>query len=118
MQLNLLKSKIHMARITQADLWYEGSLGIDLDLLDAAGMRPYERILVVNTTNGERIETYAIEAPRGSKTICLNGAAARRGEVGDMITVMSFAMVEEAEAKTHKPTIVVLNAKNDIIQQK
>lgn len=118
MQFNLLKSKIHKARITQADLHYEGSLGIDLDIMDAAKLCAYERILVVNATNGARLETYAIPDDRGSKTFCLNGAAARLGEPGDVITIMNFALYDDEEQKTHKPTIIVLNETNDIIERK
>ena len=118
MQYNLLKSKIHKARITQADLHYEGSLGIDQDLMDACGMKPYERILVVNSTNGARLETYAISAPRGAKEIILNGAAARLGEPGDVVTIMNFALYDDAEQASHSPTIIVLNESNDIIEKK
>jgi aspartate 1-decarboxylase len=118
MQYNLLKSKIHKARITQADLHYEGSLGIDLDLMEACEMKPYERILVVNATNGARLETYAIAADRGSKCFILNGAAARLGEPGDVITIMNFALYDDVEQATHKPTIIVMNESNDIIEKK
>ena len=118
MQYNLLKSKIHKARITQADLHYEGSLGIDQDLMDACGLRPYERILVVNATNGARLETYAIADTRGSKVFVLNGAAARLGEPGDMITIMNFGLYDDTEQPTHKPSIIVLNESNDIIERK
>ena len=114
MTVDLLKSKIHNARITDSILYYEGSLGIDLDLLDEAGMYPYEKITVVNTTNGERLTTYAIPCDRGSRTFRLNGAAARKGEVGDMITIMSFASFSEEEAGSYKPQIVVLDADNEI----
>lgn len=118
MQVQVVKSKIHKARITECELDYEGSLGIDLDLLDAVGMLPYEKILVVNATNGQRLETYAIPAPRGSKTICLNGAAARRGAVGDTITIMSFGICDLEEATQRKPAIIVLDEKNDIVKQR
>lgn len=118
MRVQLLKSKIHKARITEAVLNYEGSLGVDLDLLEAAGMYPYEKLLIVNATNGERLETYAIPAERGSKTFCLNGAAARRGEPGDEITIMSFASIETADVPTHQPRVIVLNAQNEIVKQR
>lgn len=118
MTVNLLKSKIHQARITQSDLHYEGSLAIDLDLLDAAGILPYEHILVVNGSNGERLETYAIPAARGSRMFCLNGAAAHRGSVGDWITVMSFAHVALAAAPAHRPTVIILNERNEIVLRK
>lgn len=118
MQYNLLKSKIHKARITQADLHYEGSLGIDQDIMDACDMMPYERILVVNATNGARLETYAISAPRGKKEIILNGAAARLGEPGDVVTIMNFALYDASEQVTHKPSVIIMNESNDIIERK
>lgn len=112
MKVSILKSKIHKARITQCDLNYEGSLAIDRDLMDKVGLLPYEKILVVNATNGQRLETYAISAPRGSRVFCLNGAAARRGAVGDMITIMSFAAMTPAEASDTHPAVIVLDAEN------
>jgi aspartate 1-decarboxylase len=118
MQVQVVKSKIHKARITECELDYEGSLGIDLDFLAAVDMLPYEKILVVNATNGERLETYAIPAPHGSKTICLNGAAARRGAVGDTITIMSFGICDQEEAAEHKPAVIVLDEKNHIVKQR
>lgn len=118
MFLTIMKSKIHKARITECDLNYEGSLAIDLDLMDEVGMVPYERILVVNATNGERLETYAITAPRGSRIFCLNGAAARRGAVGDTITIMSFATMEPAEVAGFEPKIIILDATNTIQERK
>ena len=114
MTLTLLKSKIHKARITMADLHYEGSLGIDLDLMDEVGIRPWEKILVVNINNGERLETYAIPSPRGSKEFLLNGAAARKGSVGDQIIIMSFGEVSEGEADTFQPKIIVMDKENNI----
>ncbi len=118
MQLHLLKSKIHQARVTECVLDYEGSLGIDEELMDAVGLRPYERILVVNANNGARLETYAIVSPAGSRTICLNGAAARLGELGDKLTIMNFAVVDESGADRHQPQIIVLDEKNDILEKK
>ena len=97
-----------------ADLHYEGSLGIDLDLLDEVGITPWEKILVVNINNGERLETYAIPSPRGSKEFLLNGAAARKGSIGDQIIIMSFAQINAADASSHLPKVIVLNEKNDI----
>lgn len=117
MQIQMLKSKIHRARLTACDLHYEGSLGIDLDLLDAAGILPYEKILVVNATNGERLETYAIPAKRGSRTMLLNGAAARKGLPGDVITIMCFASMTPEEARVFKPTVVVLDHTNGILRR-
>lgn len=118
MTLTLLKSKIHKARITMADLHYEGSLGIDQDLLDTVGIRPWEKILVVNINNGERLETYAIPSPRGSKEFLLNGAAARKGSVGDQIIIMSFAEVSEEEADSFLPKVIVMDKENNIIVRK
>ncbi len=118
MLVELLKGKLHQARITACELYYEGSLAIDLDLVEAAGMRVYEKILVVNANNGERLVTYVIPAERGSRTFCLNGAAARRGVVGDVLTIMSFAQMTPEEAEGHKPTIVILNEKNAIVARK
>jgi aspartate 1-decarboxylase len=114
MLVSLLKSKIHKARITQADLHYEGSLGIDQDIMDEVGLAPWERILVSNNSNGERLETYAIPAPRGSKVFLLNGAAARKGTVGDQIIIMSFAQIEADKAQDHLPKVIVLNEYNEI----
>jgi aspartate 1-decarboxylase len=118
MQVQMLKSKLHRATLTGCVLEYEGSLAIDLDLLDAVGILPYEKILVVNQTNGERLETYAIPGPRGSREFCLNGAAARRGCPGDMLTVMSFAALTPAEAATFRPQIAVLDPDNRIAELK
>lgn len=116
MQLHLLKSKIHRARVTAADVNYEGSLGIDQDYMDQVGLLPYERILGSNLANGERFETYAIPAPRGSRAIILNGAVAHLGKVGDRITIMSFAAVPKRRAKKWAPRIVVLGARNEILR--
>jgi len=98
MQLHLLKSKIHRARVTAANVNYEGSLTIDQDFMDQVGLLAYERILCGNMANGARFETYAIPAPRGSGAIVLNGATAHRGKPGDRITIMSFASVDAREA--------------------
>ncbi|RMD85360.1 MAG: aspartate 1-decarboxylase [Lentisphaerae bacterium] len=118
MLYHILKSKIHRARVTRSDVDYEGSLGIDMDLLDAAGIFPYERILVVNMNNGARLETYAIPCERGSKQFILNGAAARRGAPGDVITIMSFAMLNDDELKQHQPRVIILDENNNIIKQR
>ncbi len=106
MQIEVLKSKIHRAVITEANLNYVGSLTVDEDLMDAANMIEYEKIHVVNVNNGERIETYLIKGPRGSGVICLNGAAARKGEPGDVIIVISYAIMEFEKAKTYQPMVV------------
>jgi len=112
MLIQMLKAKLHRAVLTACELNYQGSLSIDRDLLDKAGILPYEKILVVNQTNGQRLETYAIEAPRGSREFCLNGAAARLGEPGDRVTVMAFAAVTPDEASNWRPTVVVLEDEN------
>lgn len=118
MQIQMLKCKLHQARLTACDLNYEGSLSIDRDLLDLAGILPFEKILVVNQCNGERLETYAIEAPRGSREFCLNGAAARMGMPGDVVTIMAFARMSPEEAATFRPQVVVLAADNRVSLQK
>lgn len=114
----MLTGKIHTARITACELDYEGSLEIDSALLAAGGILPYEKILVVNRNNGERLETYAIPGPAGSRRFCLNGPAAHKGRVGDVVTIMAFSLVEEPEAKTCEPTIIVLNENNEIAVRK
>ncbi|HWB25220.1 MAG TPA: aspartate 1-decarboxylase [Chitinophagaceae bacterium] len=106
MQIEVLKSKIHRAVITEANLNYVGSLTLDEDLIEAANLLENEKIQVVNVNNGERIETYIIKGKRGSGTVCLNGPAARRGAVGDIIIIISYATMDFNEAKTFKPAIV------------
>lgn len=118
MQLSLLKSKLLRAEVTDRALHYEGSLAIDAALMEAAGLLPYERILVANIANGERFETYAIEAPKGSHTIALNGAAAHKGELGDLLVIMSFGTFTPEEAATWKPQVLLLSNKNKCAQQK
>ena len=118
MLVQVLKSKLHRVTLNQCDLEYEGSLSIDLDLMEAVGMLPFEKILVVNQTNGARLETYAITGPRGARAFCLNGAAARLGQPGDMITIMSFAAMDVAEAAAFRPKIAVLDADNRIAATK
>ncbi|MDX6765710.1 MAG: aspartate 1-decarboxylase [Candidatus Methylacidiphilales bacterium] len=114
----LLSSKIHRAAVTDASLEYEGSLAIDANLLQACGMAEYERILVGNLNNGERFETYAIQAPAGSGTISLNGATAHLGKIGDRLTIMSFCHLTPAEVATHQPSVILLDEKNHILQRK
>jgi aspartate 1-decarboxylase len=116
MLIHVLKSKIHRARVTAGDVNYEGSLGIDRDLMDKVGLLPYERILCGNMANGERFETYAIAAERGSGQIILNGATALLGKPGDRLTIMSFAEVDPAEAKAWKPQVIMLGEGNAIIR--
>jgi aspartate 1-decarboxylase len=118
MQIHLLKSKIHRAAVTGADVNYEGSLSIDSDLMDQVGMLPYERILCSNTANGARFETYAIPGERGTREIRLNGAAALLGKPGDRLTIMSFAAVDAQEARKWKPRVIVLNEKNVVVNQR
>ena len=118
MNISICKSKIHKARITHCDLNYEGSLEINIDYMNEIGMFPYEKILVVNATNGERLETYAIPGPAGTPVFRLNGAAAHRGNEGDTITIMSFGHCSEQEAIGFKPKIIVLDENNKIINKK
>ncbi|MBM4283993.1 MAG: aspartate 1-decarboxylase [Deltaproteobacteria bacterium] len=109
---HMLKSKIHRATITDANLTYEGSLTIDADLMRAADIIPYEMVHVYNINNGERFETYAIEGPAGSGVMCLNGAAARKGVPGDLIIVTTFAAYAAEELRQHQPKIVLVNHQN------
>jgi aspartate 1-decarboxylase len=108
----MLKSKIHRATITEADLNYEGSLTIDKELLDAVDIHPYERVMIYNINNGERFDTYAIEGEPGSGVIGLNGAAARKGMIGDQIIIVSYAFFSEDELSDYSPKIVLLNESN------
>jgi aspartate 1-decarboxylase len=118
MEKVILSSKIHRCVVTDANVDYEGSLGIDLNIMDASGLIPYEKILVSNQANGERFETYAIPAKRGTRTICLNGAAAFLGKKGDRLTIMSFTHLEKKELKKHTPKIIVLDDNNRVIGKK
>ena len=106
MQIQVLKSKIHRAVITEANLNYVGSLTVDEDLMDAAGMFVNEKIQVVNANNGERIETYLIAGERGSGICCLNGPAARKGLTGDVVIVISYGLIDVKEAKTWQPIVI------------
>lgn len=114
MQIEVLKSKIHRATITEADLHYIGSIGIDEDLLDAVELIENEKVHVYNISNGERLETYVIKAPRGSGTISLNGAAARKAAVGDMVIIVSYATFEFEDAKKYKPQIIFPDDQNKL----
>ena len=114
MKLNMLKSKIHRATVVQAELNYVGSITVDLDLLDAAGILEYEMVQVVDVNNGNRFETYTIAGERGSGMICVNGAAARCVQVGDKIIIMSYCQLNENEARDHKPRVVFLEEENNI----
>jgi aspartate 1-decarboxylase len=111
----MLKSKIHRATVTQSDLHYVGSLTIDADLMDAAGLLPNERVDLVNINNGARLSTYVIEGPRGSAVIGVNGAAARLAHVGDLVIIISYATVSDDEAATWLPQIVFVDERNQII---
>jgi len=113
MKLTMFKSKLHQMKVTEANLHYEGSITIDRDLLDEAGILPYEKVQVLNITNGSRIETYTIEGERGSRICCLNGAAARLTQVGDRIIVIAYAEMTPEEAKNHKPRIVIVDENNE-----
>lgn len=118
MQIYLLKSKIHRATVTDGNVDYEGSLTIAADLMKAAGLRPYERILCSNTANGNRFETYVITGKRGSGQIILNGAAAHLGKKGDLLTIMSFAAVSKKKAEKWKPCCIVLGPGNKIVSKR
>lgn len=109
MQVQVVKSKIHRVKVTQADLNYIGSVTIDEDLMDAANIIEGEKVQIVNINNGERLETYVIKGERGSADVCLNGPAARRVSVGDVIIIMSYGIMDFEEAKTFKPTIIFPN---------
>ena len=112
MQRIFLKAKIHRAKVTAACLDYEGSLSIDRALMDLADIAPYEQVKVYNVTNGERFDTYAIAAAEGSGEICLNGAAARKGQMGDVVIIATYALLDEAEAGRHQPRIVLVDRDN------
>lgn len=114
MLVQMFKSKIHRARVTQADLNYMGSITIDMDLVDAAKMRVGERVQIVNNNNGERLETYIIAGERGSGVICLNGAAARKVAVGDVLIIISYAQMTPEEADTFEPTTIFVDENNRI----
>lgn len=109
-----MNGKIHRATVTEANLNYVGSITIDADLLDAAGMAPNEKVQIVNNYNGARFETYIIPGERGSGVICLNGAAARLAQPGDIVIIISYALLTEEEMKNHHPKIVLLDTKNRI----
>lgn len=111
---SMLKSKIHRATVTDANLNYEGSLSIDKMLMDAVGIVPFERIFIYNINNGERFETYAIEGPSDSGIIAMNGAAARKGMIGDLIIIVSYAMLDAAELTDYHPRIILLDEDNRI----
>ncbi len=117
MKLNMFKSKIHRATLTHADLEYEGSVTIDVDLMRAAQILPYEAIHIWNVTRGSRLVTYALEGESGSGVICANGAAAHLNQPGDLVILATFADMTEEEAKRHQPVVVAVDANNRIVRQ-
>ena len=108
----MLKSKIHRASVTGADLHYEGSVTIDVELLERADILPYQQVDIWNVTNGERFQTYAVPGQPGSGTICVNGAAAHRAQVGDLVIIAAFVTLDQAEAKEWKPELIFVDEKN------
>lgn len=117
MQLTMMKAKLHRAVVTQSDLHYEGSIAIDRDLLELASILPHEQVDIWNIDAGTRFTTYAIAAPRGSRTFGVNGAAARMVQKGDRIIVATWARMSEAEAQVHEPVVVLLDEHNEPIKQ-
>jgi aspartate 1-decarboxylase len=114
----MCKSKIHRVTVTQADLEYEGSVAVDTDLMKAADVLPFEMVQIFDINHGQRFETYAIPAEAGSGTVCVNGAAARLVQTGDLLIILSQAMVEDKEARNLRPRIVFVDSKNKIVQTK
>jgi aspartate 1-decarboxylase len=114
MMLTLLKAKLHRARVTQTDLHYEGSISIDRDLMDRAGILANEQVDVLNINTGGRFTTYAIEAPRGSKTIGINGAAARLAQREDTVIIVAYCQMPAEEARNYSPTVVLLDEQNNV----
>ena len=119
MNVKMLKSKLHQACVTHADVDYEGSLGIDVELMEAVGLYPYEKVLVANINNGSRLESYVIAEPFGSRRIVLNGAAARLGSVGDRVIIMSFCSVVESVVREgrYRPRVIRLDERNEPVQR-
>lgn len=115
MRIEVLKSKIHRVKITQAELHYVGSITIDEDLMDAANIIENEKVQIVNIHNGERLETYVIKGARGSGQVCLNGPAARKAQVGDIVIVISYASMDFQEAKAHKPVLIFPDEHNRLV---
>lgn len=115
MLIEVLKSKIHRVKITEAELHYVGSITIDEDLIDAANLVENEKVQIVNISNGERLETYVIKGARGSGQICLNGPAARKAQVGDIVIIISYCTIDQKEAKTHSPVVIFPDEKNKVI---
>jgi len=113
MKVTMFKSKLHQMVVTEANLMYEGSITIDQDLLEQAQLLPYEKVQVLNITNGQRLETYTIPGERGSRVCCLNGAAARLTQIGDRIIVIAYAEMTPEEAQAHKPRVIVVDDQNN-----
>lgn len=116
MIIEILKSKLHRVKVTQAELNYVGSITIDEDLIDAANIIPNEKVQIVNNNNGARFETYVIKGERGTGTVCLNGATARLAQVGDIVIVMSYAYMEAEEARKYEPILIFPDANNKLIK--
>ncbi|MCS3756576.1 aspartate 1-decarboxylase [Salinibacter ruber] len=114
MDLSMLRAKLHRLRVTEADLYYEGSITIDEELLNAAGLLPYEKVQVVNVNNGSRLETYTIPGEAGERTVCLNGPAARLAAPGDEVIVIAYAELTPSEAREHHPRVVHVDENNDV----
>lgn len=112
----MMKSKIHRARVTEANLNYVGSITIDQDILDQAGILPHEKVQVVNNNNGARLETYVIAGERGSGVVCLNGAAARLVQPGDIVIIVAYAMLSEEELGEFRPKIALMNEQNQVVE--
>jgi aspartate 1-decarboxylase len=112
----MLKGKIHRATVTEANVDYEGSITIDAALMDAAGILPFEQVHVLDINNGSRLVTYAIEGDRGSGVICINGAAAHLVKVGDLVIILAYDVLTEEEAREHRPRLVYVNSRNEIVR--
>ena len=110
----MFKSKIHRATVTMAELYYEGSITVDSELLRTADILPFEKVQVVNVNNGSRLETYALEGPANSGMVCLNGPAARLGSVGDEVIIITYTQLNDDEAKKHKPRIILVDKNNKV----
>ncbi|MCX7793224.1 MAG: aspartate 1-decarboxylase [Thermodesulfovibrionales bacterium] len=114
----VLRSKIHLATVTESNLFYEGSITIDGDIMDQAGLIPYEQVMISNLNNGERFETYVIEGKRGSGIIALNGPTARKGMPGDRVIIFSYAYLDENELKNFRPKVLILDDSNRVVEVK
>lgn len=116
MTITMLRAKLHRVTVTQAELYYEGSITVDTELLDAVGILPYEKVAVVNVNNGARLETYTIPAPAGSRTICMNGPAARLATVGDEVIVIAYAGMTPDEARDHVARVLLVDENNEPVE--